>query len=67
MKTDIEIARSTPLVPVSEIAGQVGIPQDSLENYGKYVAKVPESLSDNSKIKADEMQNRIIYYGEGER
>ncbi|MBQ2013333.1 MAG: formate--tetrahydrofolate ligase, partial [Bacteroidaceae bacterium] len=50
MKTDIEIARSTPLVPVSEIAGQVGIPQDSLENYGKYVAKVPESLSDNSKI-----------------
>ena len=24
-------------------------------------------LSENSKIKADEMQNRIIYYGEGER
>ena len=24
-------------------------------------------LSDNSKIKADEMQNRVIYYGEGER
>ncbi len=24
-------------------------------------------LSDNSKIKAEEMQNRIIYYGEGER
>ena len=56
MKTDIEIARSTPLVPVSEIAGQVGIPQDSLENYGKYVAKVPESLSDNSKI----ARNKLI-------
>ena len=24
-------------------------------------------LSDNSKVKADEMQNRVIYYGEGER
>ena len=24
-------------------------------------------LSESSKIKADEMQNRIIYYGEGER
>ena len=56
MKTDIEIARSTPLVPVSVIAGQVGIPQDSLENYGKYVAKVPESLSDNSKI----ARNKLI-------
>ena len=56
MKTDIEIARSTPLVPVSEIAGQVGIPQDSLENYGKYVAKVPELLSDNSKI----ARNKLI-------
>ena len=56
MKTDIEIARSTPLVPVSEIAGQVGIPQDSLENYGKYVAKVPESLSDNCKI----ARNKLI-------
>ena len=56
MKTDIEIARSTPLVPVSEIAGQVGIPQDSLENYGKYVAKVPESLLDNSKI----ARNKLI-------
>ena len=55
MKTDIEIARSTPLVPVSEIAGQVGIPQDSLENYGKYVAKVPESLSDNSKIACNKL------------
>lgn len=56
MKTNIEIARSTPLVPVSEIAGQVGIPQDSLEHYGKYVAKVPESLSDNSKI----ARNKLI-------
>ena len=56
MKTDIEIARSTPLVPVSEIAGQVGIPQDSLEHYGKYVAKVPESLSDNNKI----ARNKLI-------
>ena len=40
MKTDIEIARSIPLRPIGEIAAQVGIPQDSLEYHGKYIAKV---------------------------
>ncbi len=56
MKTDIEIARSTPLKPVSEVAAQVGIPVEALENYGKYVAKVPETLANDKKIK----QNKLI-------
>ena len=35
MKSDIEIARSIRLKPVTEIADQLGIPQDELEPYGK--------------------------------
>ena len=56
MKTDIEIARSTTLTPISEVAEQVGIPQDALEHYGRYVAKVPATLSDKEKI----AQNKLI-------
>ncbi len=29
MKTDIEIARSTPLKPITEVAAQVGIPAEA--------------------------------------
>ncbi|MBP9998111.1 MAG: formate--tetrahydrofolate ligase, partial [Bacteroidales bacterium] len=49
MKTDIEIARETELKPIKEIAGQLGVSEDSLETYGKYVAKLPLSLIDEQK------------------
>ncbi|MBQ5368195.1 MAG: formate--tetrahydrofolate ligase [Thermoguttaceae bacterium] len=38
--SDIEIARNTQLRPITEIAAKLGIPEDALENYGKYKAKV---------------------------
>ncbi len=50
MKSDIEIARSIKLKPISEIAEKVGIPQDELEPYGKSMAKVPLSLIDDNKV-----------------
>ncbi len=50
MKTDIEIARSIELKKIQEVANEVGIPTDHLENYGKYIAKVPSSLIDDEKI-----------------
>ena len=56
MKTDIEIARTTPLLPIEEVASQVGISSESLEHYGKYVAKIPENLADKDKI----AQNKLI-------
>lgn len=55
MKSDIEIARSTPLRPVAEIAAQIGIPQDALEHYGKHVAKVPLTLANDEKIKKSKL------------
>ena len=38
--TDIEIAQSAILKPISEIADVAGISQDNLEFYGKYKAKI---------------------------
>jgi len=55
MKSDIEIARETPLAPITEIAESIGIPVDSLEQYGKYMAKVPETLIDEEKVKKSKL------------
>ncbi len=51
MKSDIEIARSIELRPITEIAANLGIPQESLEPYGKHMAKVPLSLIDGEKVR----------------
>jgi formate--tetrahydrofolate ligase len=40
LPTALEIARSTPLRPVTEIAAAMGIEEDLLEPYGRHVAKV---------------------------
>ncbi len=40
MKTDIEIARETELLPIKEVAAKAGIGEDDLELYGKYKAKL---------------------------
>lgn len=56
MKSDIEIARSILLQPIRQIAQGLGIPEDELEPYGKYIAKVPEQIIDEEKIK----QHKLI-------
>ncbi|HFI0462684.1 TPA: formate--tetrahydrofolate ligase [Streptococcus suis] len=40
MKTDIEIAQSVTLKPITEIVDKIGIGFDDLELYGKYKAKL---------------------------
>ena len=40
MKSDIEIAQAAKLRPIDEIAQKAGIPEECLEHYGKYKAKV---------------------------
>ena len=45
MKTDIEIARETPLKKIKEVATQLGIPREEVQNYGKYMAKIPIQVS----------------------
>lgn len=50
MKTDIEIAREAKLLPIKDVASQIGISEDLLEPYGKYIAKVPYTTIDDEKI-----------------
>ena len=40
MKTDIEIAQECTMEPITEIAERAGIPEEYLEQYGKYKAKI---------------------------
>lgn len=50
MKTDIEIARSIELDKIVDVAGRVGIAEENIHNYGKYMAKVPVALIDEEKV-----------------
>ena len=55
MQTDIEIAQSTTLKPITEIAQKLGIPQNTLEPYGHYKAKLPLSLIHPEKTKGKKL------------
>ena len=39
-KSDIEIAQEATMQPVSDIAASIGIPEEYVEHYGKYKAKI---------------------------
>jgi len=55
MKTDIEIAQEAIMLPITEVAKQLGISPDDLELYGKYKAKLSneylDSIRENKKGK----------------
>lgn len=40
VKSDIEIAQSSEMLPIFEVAKRAGIPEDLLEPYGRYKAKL---------------------------
>ena len=49
--TDIEIAQACKMKPITEISDALGIPDEYLEQYGKYKAKVDYNLLKNTKSK----------------
>lgn len=51
MKSDIEIARTTELKKIKQVAEEIGIPRDEVENFGRYIAKIPDHLIDDEKVK----------------
>lgn len=51
MKSDIEIARSIELTKIKQIARDYDIPVEEIHNYGRYIAKVPETLINDEKVK----------------
>ncbi len=50
MKSDIEIARETPLKKVKDVAESIGIPRDEVHNYGPFMAKIPVQLIDSEQM-----------------
>ena len=50
MKSDIEIARETDLRKIKEDATTLGIPREEVQNYGRYIAKVPIHLIDKKQM-----------------
>ncbi len=55
MKTDIEIAQQTPMLPIAQIARMAGVDEDALEPYGKYKAKL-----DPAAVGAGRPEGRLI-------
>ena len=53
MKTDIEIAQETKMLPITTVASQYGITEDDLELYGKYKAKISNELWQEIKDRPD--------------
>ena len=54
MKTDIEIAESTPLKKIGEIADMAGIGADNILPYGHYMAKIPlEQINEERAAKSN--------------
>ncbi|HIW12997.1 MAG TPA: formate--tetrahydrofolate ligase [Candidatus Salinicoccus stercoripullorum] len=53
--TDQEIAAKAEIRPIQDIADKAGIPQDALEMYGKYKAKV-----DIHKVEGDESKSKVV-------
>lgn len=50
---DVEIARSTKLKKINEIAKSIGIDEEELELYGKYKAKILPDVMRRLKDKKD--------------
>jgi formate--tetrahydrofolate ligase len=51
--SDIEIAQQAKMLRIKEVAGKLGIPEEHLESYGHYKAKVSLDYVDSLKGKKD--------------
>ena len=49
MKTDIEIAQEAKMKPITQIAAQLGLKEESVIPYGRYKAKIDHRLIHNAK------------------
>ena len=49
MKSDIQIAQEATMYPIKDVAAAYGIPEDDIELYGKYKAKLSDELINRTK------------------
>ena len=53
MKSDIEIAQSAKMLPILEVAKQIGLNEDDIELYGKYKGKISLDILKRNEDKQD--------------
>ena len=53
ISSDIEISQNAAMKPIAEIAQQLGIKDDDLEQYGKYKAKIENDVWESVKDRPD--------------
>lgn len=53
MKSDLEIAQERELLNITDVATKYGIPEEELELYGKYKAKLSPSVYEKRKKEKD--------------
>ena len=49
--TDLEIAQKAKLRPIAQIAEKIDVPEEKLEYYGRFKAKLPLDLIDEERVK----------------
>ncbi len=55
MSTDLDIANSIKLKPITEIAARIGLSSEDLYQYGPNIAKISSPVIDESRIKDSKM------------
>ena len=53
MKSDIQIAQESTMLPIKDVAANYGITEDDLELYGKYKAKFSDEFMNSLDEKPD--------------
>jgi Formate-tetrahydrofolate ligase (EC 6.3.4.3) len=53
LKTDVQIAQEAKMLPIKDIAKNLGISEDEIINYGKYKAKISLDVYEKLKDKKD--------------
>lgn len=53
MLSDIEIAQKAHMLPITEVAGKLGIGEEDIELYGRYKAKLSMDLIKRVQDKPD--------------
>jgi formate--tetrahydrofolate ligase len=53
--SDLEIAQRATLKPIADIGKALGIEPERIENYGRYKAKLPLDLIDESKVRKSKL------------
>ena len=53
MKSDIQIAQEAEMMHIKDVAATIGIPEEDLEFYGKYKAKLSDELWEEIKDRKD--------------